>query len=282
MKSAREVVQDALGEEPDSFERWDHIVVLHGRGDEETFVAAVELLDSSDPDHRAVGVDILAQLGAALGVPVEQRPFRGPSFRLLLQRLNTETHPDVLESIAIAFGHLDDPRAIPALHALANHPHEDVRSGVVFGLLGHDDDLAVTTLVELSRDPDPYVRDWATFGLGTQIDRDDPHVRDALVARLDDEDDDTRGEALRGLAVRGDKRAIPRLLIELDAEPGVDDPSMVEEALLELAARTGDPRLRAHVEAAQRAWSDACPGEPMRDDLDAAVAAFDAGPTSPQ
>lgn len=83
----------------------------------------------------------------------------------------------MLQSIGAAFGHLDDPRCIPALHKL-RHPDEDVRHSVVFGvLLGHDDDLPVDTLVELSSDPAEDVRDWATFGLGTRLDRDTEQVR---------------------------------------------------------------------------------------------------------
>jgi HEAT repeat protein len=275
MKSAREVVEDALREEPDSHERWDHVVTLHERGDDESFVVAAELLDSPNPDRRALGADILAQLGAAPGVPVEDRPLAGPAFRLLLERIATETHPDVLQAIATAFGHLSDPRGIPALHALRDHSDEDVRHAVVFGLLGQDDDLAVETLVELSRDPDPDVRDWAIFGLGMQIARDDPQIRDALVARLDDPDDDARGEALRGLAVRGDERAIPQLLIELESQSDLDDPSMVEEALLAFAARMADPRLRPYVEKARQEWAEACPDDPMPDYLSAAVEAYE-------
>ena len=105
---------------------------------------------------------------------------------------------------------------IPALRGLRDHPDPRVRYAVVFGLSGIDDDLAVDTLIELSADVDPHVRDWATFGLGTQIDRDDPAVRDALMARLEDPDKETRGEAIRGLATRGDTRAIPQLLHELN------------------------------------------------------------------
>ena len=273
MKPAREVVEAALREEPDSHERWHHVVTLHKRGDDESFLAAAELLDSPNPDRRALGADILAQLGAAPGVPVEDRPLAGPAFQLLLQRIGMEPHPDVLQSIATAFGHLADPRGIPALHALRSHPNEDVRHAVVFGLLGEDDALAVETLVELSRDPDPNLRDWATFGLGTQIERDDPQIREALVARLDDPDDNTRGEALRGLAARGDERAIPRLLMELESHAELEDPSLVEEALLALAGRSPDARLCPHVERARHEWDEACPGERMPDDFQAAVQA---------
>lgn len=274
MKPAREVIEDALREEPDSHERWDHIVALHKRGDDESFVAAAELLDSPDPDRRALAADVLAQLGAAAGVPVEEGPLAGPAFRLLLRRLDVESDPTVLQSIATAFGHLANPEGIPALHALRTHADEDVRHAVVFGLLSQDDDLAVATLIELSRDPDSDVRDWATFGLGTQIDRDTPELRDALVARLTDSDEDTRCEALRGLAARADTRAIPQLLTELEVDDERGDLSLVEEALLELAARTADARLRPHVEAARRDWVDSYPDEPMPEDLRTAVDAF--------
>jgi len=273
MKPAREVVEDALREEPDSDERWAHVVALHKRGDDESFVAAAELLDSPDADRRALAADILAQLGAAPGVPVEQRPLAGSAFELLLQRIGEEEHTEVLQSIASAFGHLADPRGIPALYALRNHPDDDVRHAVVLGLCGQDDDLAIDTLVELTRDSDADVRDWATFGLGTQVERDDARIRDALIARLDDPDDDTRGEALRGLGVRGDERAIPRLLAELDSRAELEDPSVVQEALLALAARTGDVRLCGHVATASREWAETRASEPMPDELRSAVEA---------
>ncbi len=165
---------------------------LHGLGNEETFRAAVELLRSDGPARRAVGADILGQLGRRplnprdRPKPLEELPYRAPAVEVLLEALAREGDPWVLYSIGYALGHLDDPRCIPALHKLRQHLDEDVRHSVVFGLLGHDDDLAVDTLVELSSDPDEDVRDWATFGLGTQLDRDTEQVRDALLVRLED------------------------------------------------------------------------------------------------
>jgi HEAT repeat protein len=191
-----------------------------------------------------LGVDVLAQLGAESNVSVEQRPFAAPAAKLLLDHLPAEENVEVLASIGIAFGHLRDPRCIPALRGLREHPDLRVRYAVVFGLSGIDDDLAVQTLIELSADVDPHVRDWATFGLGVQIDRDDPAVRNVLMDRLEDPDHDTRVEAIRGLATRGDPRAVPQLLHELNRitkHPGL---SVIEEALLTLTVKTADARLR--------------------------------------
>lgn len=206
MKSPEEEIEEALREDPDSDERWEHVVGLHRRGDEATFRAAASLLDNEEPARRALGADILAQLGAARDVPVAERKYAGPAVDLLLERVGAESDSEVLISMTHAFGHLHDPRCVPLLQELANHPDEDVRDGVVFGLLALDDDRAVATLIELSGDADPDVRDWATFGLGSQIERDDPTIREALLARLDDPHDNVRGEALRGLGARGDAR----------------------------------------------------------------------------
>src|SRR4029077_14951716 len=93
----------------------------------------------------------------------------------------------------------------------------DVRYGVVFALMGHEDRQALETLAELTRDPEAHVRDWATFALGSQAEADTPELREALVSRLADEDDDTRGEALVGLARRGDWRVLTALRRELES-----------------------------------------------------------------
>ena len=67
----------------------------------------------------------------------------------------------------------------------------------------------LAALIALSADPEAAVRDWATFALGTLAEQDSPALRDALAARLDDPDEDTRLEAIHGLALRGDDRARP-------------------------------------------------------------------------
>lgn len=273
MERPEDTIERALSEPADSEDRWRFVVALHGRGDEATFTAAAALLDSPDAERRSLGADILAQLGAAKDVPVEERPLAAPAAELLIERIDREEDPAALASMATAFGHLKDPRCVPSLHRLRGHPDEEVRHAVAYGLLGLDDDLAVETLVELSRDRDADVRDWATFGLGTQLDRDDAQVRDALVARLDDVDDDTRAEALRGLAARGDERAIPRLLAELDGPMAFQDPGAIEDALLALAAAKPDKRLCRHVETRKRQWESGWPGDPLPDDLRLAVAA---------
>ena len=274
MESPEQLLETAVNLPVESWERWELVQDLHKRGDLETFQAATALVDSSDPVRRSLGVDVLAQLGAYPNVPVEDRPFAPKTVRLLLDHLQNECDPDVLADIATAFGHLGDPQSIPALHDLRNHPVERVRYGVVFGLLAVDDDVAVKTLIELSADESADVRDWATFGLAVQIDRDDASLREALLARLDDLDDDTREEAIRGLATRGDLRALPHLLRELDSDREREDPNRLEEALLALAASTnGDKRLCEHVRAIHADWQSGTPDEPLPEDLAAALRA---------
>jgi HEAT repeat protein len=110
------------------------------------------------------------------------------------------------------------------------------------------------------------VRDWATFGLARQTDRDLPALRDALAARLADDDPETRAEAVHGLAVRADERAIEPLLRRLEAAPGPADVEFVlTEALYALAAATADPRLHPHLLADRATWGP--------DDLPPALAA---------
>jgi HEAT repeat protein len=286
VESSEAIVGRAAAAEADGDERWQLVVLLHRRGDAATFHAAVALLDSGDPDRRRLGADILAQLGSGPGIEVTDRPWARPTVELLLEPIENETDLDVLQAIATAFGHLSDPRCVPALRRLRHHPSANVRHSVVFGLLGLDSDLAVETLIELSSDNEEHVRGWATFGLATQLDRDDGALRGALLARLHDSDDVTRGEALRGLAKRGDRRAIPVLINECAARSANSrgpefDWSLIDEAVLALAASTADPRLCSQVVEMVDEWQADCPGEPLRAGLKSAIDACRLGGTEP-
>jgi HEAT repeat protein len=220
-------------EEEDAY--WDCVSELHTRVDEHTFRIADVLCDSFATGERCLGADVLGQLGAVEGQTAAEGPFASASGRVLL-RLLEDDEPAVLSSAAIGLGHLRDERSIHRLIALAPHGSAEVRRAVVHGLMGYDDDRAVRALVALSADADASVRDWATFALGVQIDRDTPELRDALAARLEDRDADTRDEAIRGLARRGDPRAI-------DAAVAAEPAPHVAEALRLLADSTDDPRV---------------------------------------
>ncbi|WP_433614321.1 HEAT repeat domain-containing protein [Dactylosporangium sp. CA-139114] len=109
-----------------------------------------------------------------------------------------------------------DDAALPLLLPLAHHPDAGVRRAVAQALpsvLGEaPPDDTIHALILLSADRDNDVRDWACFALGTQLSElDSTTVRNALAARLDDPHDDTRCEALLGLARRRDTRVLPVL-----------------------------------------------------------------------
>ncbi|MYV57176.1 HEAT repeat domain-containing protein, partial [Streptomyces sp. SID3212] len=85
---------------------------------------------------------------------------------------------------------------------------------------GHRD--AVWALVLLSGDADASVRKAAVRALAGVAD-DTPSLREALAARLADQEADTAAEAARALAVRQDSRAIAalaRILADEDAGGG--------------------------------------------------------------
>lgn len=222
-----ELIRVAL-EEEDEEAAWDAVEALHRRGDRDVLENARKLLEARDAPERRLGANILGQLG------VPERTFPGESVTLLLSRLEREPDPGVLSAIGIALGHLEDPRAVKPLAALKDHPDAEVRYGVVFGLLGHEEEEAVRTLIELSRDEDADVRNWATFGLGSQLEADGPEIRRALAERILDEDDETRGEALLGLALRGDPDVMEPLMREI-SEGAASEPAVAA------AGEIGDP-----------------------------------------
>ena len=165
----------------------------------------------------------------------------------------------MLATIASAFGNLGAPYGLETLLRLRRHADPRVREGAADALAGRDDERVFDALVELTADPEPGIRDWATFALGTLSPQDTPTLRDALAARLDDSDDSTRIEAVHGLALRGDARALDATL-DLLGEVGPHDDGgnaadtiwkryALTQATVRLAALTGDARLKEHLPA---------------------------------
>lgn len=208
---------------------WQAITVLHYRATREVLAAAEKLSTGSEKERR-VAADITGQLG------VPDRAFPQECFDLLEKMLKTESAPAVLSSIGVAFGHLGDSRAIGLLVPMASHRDADARFGAVFGLMGHDSPEAIQTLIKLSGDPDGTVRDWATFALGTQTKADSEEIREALFARIANNDPCALEEALVGLALRGDERIIFPLVKALSGDK-------VSGLVIEAAEAIADSRL---------------------------------------
>jgi HEAT repeat protein len=139
--------------------------------------------------------------------------------RLLFAMLDGERDSGVVQSIIAGLYSLQDPRADKLAARFAAHSNPDFRHAVVLALGTNTDHAAIGLLICLSADATPLVRNWATFALRRQLDVDTAEVRDALAARLDDSDEETRAETLLGLAIRRDHcRVVPDL--RLDETPG--------------------------------------------------------------
>jgi hypothetical protein len=108
-------------------------------------------------------------------------------------------------------------------------------------------EVLASALIALMSDHDDEVRDWATFGLGTQTELDGPEVREAFLARLDDECLDARDEAIVGLARRRDRRVLPVVLARLGDEE-------IGRLAVEAAAYLADESLLARLQGLESWW----------------------------
>ncbi|WP_240911421.1 HEAT repeat domain-containing protein [Paludisphaera soli] len=228
--------------EPDEILAWDAVMALHEIGTREVLDRALSLCAGACPFERARGADVLGKL--TLPEPSES----GRRLRALLEMLEQETDAGALQAILAALGHQAwSAEAVSAAADRSAHPDPEVRDAVVHALMGLSDPRAIESLIELSRDPEPHVRDWATFALGSQIDDDTPAIREALAARLADEDEETQAEAVVGLARRGDRRALPCIRDELTS----GRPMILH---VEAAALIAEPELHPLLLALRGRW----------------------------
>jgi HEAT repeat protein len=238
-------IQRAAPDDTEHEEAWPVIEAMKDYGGE-ALKAGLALLESEDATERVVGCDLLGQLSN----PGES--LWGPEVASALVRLaERETDTDVWWSLAGALGHTWSAIGAPVLARLASHPDAGVRLQVACALPncaeGADPELAVPPLLALMEDEDELIRDWATFAIARQMDVDGHHVRDALAAHVDDDDPETRDEALVGLARRRDPRALPIVVTRLQE-------ASVGELVVEAASYLGDPRLLPILEELAHRW----------------------------
>jgi len=201
-RSDDEAASDALG-------------ALHYLGSREVFDQALLLLVSPDPKRRARAVDILGQLG------IPDRSFPDECFTAVLPLLDDGAF--AVRSAAIhSLQHIDEERATPHILPFADHADEGIRLAVAQALGTIDMPASQRALLKLMRDVDPDVRNWATFGMGQLSEADTDEIREALNARLADDDGDVRYEVIIGLARRRDLRSLRYLKTMLHEEPEDD------------------------------------------------------------
>jgi HEAT repeat protein len=200
---------------------WEAVRKLRQLGTREVFDAATQWCSSEDPLMRARAIDVLAQLGKTVEHPINSFPDESYSVVTNLLRGERELRP--LNSAIAALGHLHDGRAVPLIAQFRSHPNAETRFAVACALGSFPNEtLSVEMLLALVADTDAGVRDWATFGLGVLGDCDSAEIREALVQRLGDPDEDVREEAMVGLAKRRDSRVLTTLLRALE-QPTVSD-----------------------------------------------------------
>jgi HEAT repeat protein len=240
LRITEELVDLALSELSDEL-AWQAVTVLHWRGTEEVLQCARRLSASSCNRQRRLGADILGQLG------VPDRTFPVECTDILSGMLSAEEDAQVLSSILIALSFQDCADAISLIIRFSYHPDPAIRHAVVLALANAECPDAIACLCAQSKDEDENVRDWATFTLGTLFETDTPQIRDALFERSSDRHDDTRGEALLGLARRKDSRVIDALKTELGSD-------CVGTLAIEAAEALASPELRQHLVNLQRWW----------------------------
>jgi HEAT repeat protein len=211
---------------------WDLIYALRERATQEVFDAAAAWCASTEPVLRTVGADVLGELGWEV-----DHPFAKASEPVLLPLLQDQD-TTVVTAAALALGTLgaDDTAT---LCRIASHPSSDVRIALARSLCDLCGPMVIPTLIALSGDADVEVRRLATSGLGGFGREDTEEMRLALVARLEDDDAETRDEAIFALAQLGDER-VEDALRAAHEEPETSE--LVEMAAMAVESRRNPGR----------------------------------------
>lgn len=198
----------------DKLEHSPALLVLQQSNSRDVLDAIIELTVSSKADER--------KLAALVLMRAPGRTFEEEAIAAITAMMAIEKDEEVVAALAFAVKHLDINDCSDFLSQIAQSKNAETRYAAAFALAGRSEDaLAIKTLITLSQDPDDDVRDWATFGLYLDAQHQEPvtsDVKEALFARLKDSHDETRYQAIAGLATCKDPRVLEQLIKALEAD----------------------------------------------------------------
>jgi hypothetical protein len=209
-----------LENDPHLYVYWDVVEELRMRGSRSIFEAATVLVASEIASHRALGCDVLNNLGYQSNCPYDTE-----SADILQTLCEREDDPMVLTAALEALTFHTGRLRIDVMVAQRAHPDKGVRRAVAAAVATSarsewvkESNVVAATLIELTADAESDVRDSATFYLARILKVDGPSIRAALRARLDDLDEDVRTEARAGLALRHDCDAVQLIRAAIESD----------------------------------------------------------------
>lgn len=231
---------EAVNEDGDPEAYWALVTALHDAEPQEVWRLVAPLATHDDVRLQQLVPDVLRGLGR------EAQPLAAQTLDLFAEMVAAEPPAELLACIANACVDFHDAAAVTMLAPHAGHSDDAVREGVLHALRRSSRPEALAALISLSRDAVDALREWATFALGSQLPLvDGPEVRAALAARLTDAHEPTRDEAVIGLGLRGDARAIGPLCTQLER-------GFVGVALFEAARALASPKLGEALRALEK------------------------------
>ncbi len=249
---------EAVNDDGDPDVYWELVSALRDRDPQEVWALLVPLVKNDDVRLQQLVPDVLRGLGR------EAQPLASETLGLFAQMLAATPPAEVVACIANACVDFHHSSVVSMLVPYAGHERVEVREGVLHAVRRSSHPEAIAALINLSRDPVDELREWATFALGSQRPLvDGPEIREALAARLVDRHEPTRDEAIVGLGLRRDARALGPLLTQFER-------GFIGVVLFEAARTMASPKLHEALRALQRRPSLT---DEEREELDAAVVA---------
>ncbi|PQJ69267.1 hypothetical protein [Polaribacter butkevichii] len=191
---------------------WNNISELRKRATEEIYDKAYELAKSEIDKKKIIGINVLAQLG------FDPRIRQQKTVELYFKLLENEQNDDVLFSLFFGISHNNEnltEKQVLKLTEFKNSKNKDIRYSLVSALSTVEDPKAIETLIELSEDKYSSIRNWATFGIGTLCEQNNDRIIKALWNRIKDKHQETKLEAIVGLANRKQVAVKDQIIDEL-------------------------------------------------------------------